>query len=92
MNVNVDVQLTLMASAFYRILGKRVGRGYEQARARKLFRDFLKAAATVAITRVEIVVKLGRRARNPLLRQASYEDMATAIPWLGNRNLRCVFF
>ncbi|MDE0532965.1 MAG: hypothetical protein OXI01_16175, partial [Albidovulum sp.] len=59
---------------------------------RKSRRDFVKAAATVAITRDEIVVKLGRRARNPLLRQASYEDMATAIPWLGNRNLRCVFF
>ena len=35
MKVNLDVQLTPMASALYRVLGRRVGRGFEVAEAQK---------------------------------------------------------
>ena len=31
LKVNCDLQLTLMASSLYRLLGCRIGRGYEQA-------------------------------------------------------------
>lgn len=74
-----------MASALKRILGKWVGRGYDQAKARKLFRDFVKASATIAMLNV---VKPGRRARIPLLRRTRYEEMATPIPRLGSRIVR----
>ena len=45
MKVNCDLQLTLMASSLYRLLAGRIGRGYEHAKSRHLFRDFVDATA-----------------------------------------------
>src|SRR4051812_8764154 len=50
MKVNCDLQLTLMASRFDRLLACRISRGYEQAKSRHLFRDFIDASAGVTIT------------------------------------------
>lgn len=49
MKVNCELQLTLMASSRYRLLGVRLGNGYEVARADHLFRDFVKATAHVSV-------------------------------------------
>lgn len=92
MKVNVDAQLTVMASGLYRVLGKRVGRGYDVAKARTIFRDLVKASGKVEIKGDEIVVSLGRRANNPLLLAAGYGEMEERIPWLDNRVLRIRFF
>ena len=43
MKVNCDLQLTLMASSLYRLLAVRIGNGYEVAKSRHLFRDFMDA-------------------------------------------------
>jgi len=43
MKVNSDLQLTLMASSLYRLLGTPLGNGYEVARADHIFRDFVNA-------------------------------------------------
>src|SRR4051812_13311298 len=43
--VNCDLQLTLMASSLYRLLAARIGHGYESAKSRHLFRDFIDATA-----------------------------------------------
>ena len=87
MKVDLDLQLTLMASALYRILAARVGNGFETARARTIFRKLIHASADIQITPAEIIVKLGRRANNPQLIAAGYADYAEPIPWLGNRTL-----
>ena len=50
MKVNCDLQLTLMASSLYRLLAVRVGNGYETAKSRHLFRDFVDASASIEIT------------------------------------------
>ena len=50
MKVNCDLQLTLMASSLYRLLAVRIGNGYEVAKSRHLFRDFIDASAEVSIT------------------------------------------
>ena len=50
MKVNCDLQLTLMASSLYRLLAVRIGNGYESAKSRHLFRDFIDASAGVTIT------------------------------------------
>ena len=92
MKVNLDVQLTLMASALYRILGKRVDRGFEVAEARNIFRKLVHSSATIEITDTEIVVSMGRRTNNPLLISAGYGEMREPIPWLENRTLRIRFF
>ena len=87
MKVNLDVQLTLMASALYRVLGRRAGRGFEVAEARNIFRKLVRASAKIEITGREIVVSLGRRANNPLLISAGYGERREEIPWLENRTL-----
>lgn len=92
MKVNVDVQLTLMASSLYRLLGRRVGKGFETAKARNIFGKLVRASASVEITEREIVVSLGRRANNPLLIAGGYGEMRESIPWLENRVLRIRFF
>ena len=56
-----------MANSLYRILARRLGNGLQTANARTLFRKAVRASATIEITPDEIVVRLGRRALNPLL-------------------------
>ncbi len=87
LRVNVDIQLTLMASALYRILANRAGREIKAAKAQTIFRKLVNASATVEITDHEIVVSLGRRANNPFLPAAGYGDIRQKIPWLDNRTL-----
>ena len=91
MKVNCDLQLTLMASSLYRLLAGRIGRGYEHAKSRHLFRDFVDATAEVTITESEIVVRYQKRAHNPLLIAAGFDTTETVIPWLGRKRLRLVF-
>jgi hypothetical protein len=90
MKVNCDLQLTLMASSLYRLLAGRIGRGYEQARSRHVFRDFVDATAAVTITESEIQVRYQRRAHNPLLIAAGFSGTDARIPWLGGKRLRLV--
>jgi hypothetical protein len=49
--VNCDLQLTLMASSLYRLVGVRIGSGYEIAKSRHLFRDLINASAGIRIYR-----------------------------------------
>ena len=91
MKVDCDLQLTLMASSLYRLLAGRIGRGYEQAKSRHLFRDFVDATAHVTIGESEIVVRYQKRAHNPLLVAAGFDTTETMIPWLGRRRLKLLF-
>ena len=92
MKADIDIQLTLMASALYRLLAHRLANGLQTANARTVFRKVVRASATIEITTSEIVVSLGRRANNPLLLNAGYADLREPIPWLANRTLRLRFF
>lgn len=88
LKVNFDVQLTLMASSLYRLLGARIGNGYRTAKSRHLFRDFVDATATITITEQELLVRFQKRAHNPLLIAAGYDKISMPIPWLGGKKLR----
>jgi hypothetical protein len=90
MKVNCDLQLTLMASSLYRLLAVRVGNGYESAKSRHLFRDFIDASAGVTITEGEVVVTFQKRAHNPLLVAAGFDKTDGVVPWLGNKRLQLV--
>jgi hypothetical protein len=79
MKVNCDLQLTLMASSLYRLLAGRIGQGYEHAKSRHLFQDFVDATAKVKITESEIVVRYQKRAHNPLLVAAGFDRTETVI-------------
>jgi len=91
MKVNCDLQLTLMASSLYRLLGTEIGRGYHTASSRHLFRDFVEATAQVHIHEKEIVVRFQKRAHNPLLVAAGFDKKHVRIPWLGGKRLRLLF-
>jgi hypothetical protein len=91
MKVNCDLQLTLMASSLYRLLGSRLGNGYEVAKADHLFRDFVDATAQVTLTEKNVLVRFQKRAHNPLLLAARFEQTRASIPWLGGKSLRIEF-
>jgi len=91
MKVNLDLQLTLMASSLYRHLGAQLGHGYQRAKSRHIFRDFIDATATLIIDEKEILVRFQKRAHNPLLIAAGFDKTHIRVPWLGRKKLRFVF-
>lgn len=91
MKVNLDLQLTLMGSSLYRLLGDRIGNGYETAKSRHIFRDFVEASATVIISEKDITVRFQKRAHNPLLISAGFGDTDIRVPWLGRKRLMMTF-
>jgi hypothetical protein len=91
MKVNCDLQLTLMASSLYRLLGTEIGQGYQTATSRHLFRDFIEATAQVQILEKEIVVQFQKRAHNPLLLAVGFDQKNIPIPWLGGKRLQLLF-
>jgi transposase len=88
LHITCDLQLTLMASSLYRLLGTRISNGYEVAKSRHLFRDFIDATAVIRVTDQEVVVRFQRRAHNPLLLAAGFAQTDVPIPWLGKKRLR----
>ena len=91
MKVNLDLQLTLMASSLYRHLGAQLGHGYQRAKSRHIFRDFIDATATLIIDEKEVLVRFQKRAHNPLLIAAGFDKANIRVPWLGRKKLRFVF-
>lgn len=91
MKITCDLQLTLMASSLYRLLGAQVGRGYEVAKGRHIFRDFIDAVGLITLSDDTIHVQYQKRAHNPLLIAAGFGTTDVPIPWLGNKRLRFVF-
>lgn len=91
MKITCDLQLTLMASSLYRLLGAQVGRGYEEAKGRHIFRDFIDAVGLITLTDHEISVRYQKRAHNPLLIAAGFANTEVSVPWLGDKRLRLVF-
>jgi hypothetical protein len=91
LKVNCDLQLTLMGSSLYRRLGRQVGHGYETAKSRHLFRDFVEASAEVDLGERDIQVRFQKRAHNPLLVAAGFGNLHPRVPWLGGRRLQLLF-
>jgi len=91
MKVDCDLQLTLIASSLYRLLGHRIGNGYATAKSRHLFRDLVDATAQVTITDRDVEVRFQKRAHNPLLVAAGFDKTDLPIPWLGDKHLRLTF-
>jgi hypothetical protein len=91
LKVNCDVQLTLMASSLYRYLGQWIGHGYEAAKSRQLFLDFIDANGTISLDERTLLVRFQKRAHNPLLVASGFDTTDVRVPWLGNRRLRFQF-
>lgn len=91
LKVDLDLQLTLMASGLYRLLGARIGHGYQRAKSRSLFEHFVDATASVTLDGPFIDVRFQKRAHNPLLLAAGFDKTDVPIPWLGGKRLRLRF-
>jgi hypothetical protein len=91
MKVSCDLQLTLMASSLYRLLGEKLGNGYATAKSQHIFRDFINAVAHVTISEKDIQVRFQKRAHNPLLMAAGFAQTDLPVPWLGRKRLELLF-
>jgi hypothetical protein len=91
MKVSCDLQLTLMASSLYRLLGERLGNGYATAKSQHIFRDFIDAVAHVTIDKRQITARFQKRAHNPLLLAAGFAKNEVSVPWLGRKRLQLLF-
>jgi len=91
MKVDCDLQLTLIASSLYRLLGVQIGQGYERAKSRTLFRDFVDATATVDVSAEQITVRFSEAGSQSLVAQWGFDKKSVKVPWLDNRPLRLVF-
>ena len=91
MKVNLDLQLTLMASSLYRLLGSKLGNGYRRAKSRHIFRDFIDANASLVIKEEDILVRFQKRAHNPLLIAAGFDKTDIQVPWLKGKRIHFLF-
>lgn len=91
LKVDCDLQLTLMASSLYRLFGAEIANGYETAKSRHIFRDFVDATAEITIGANDVLVKFQKRAHNPFLLASGFGDLKTRIPWWDDKTLRFQF-
>jgi len=87
LKVDFDLQITLIAAALYRLMAGRIGREYERAQAKKIFRNLLDVSATVVVSKNEVIVKLDKRAHNPYLVALGLAEAPTPMPWFGDKRL-----
>ncbi|MXW14911.1 MAG: hypothetical protein F4065_07220 [Rhodothermaceae bacterium] len=87
MRIDLDLQLTLIASTLYQVLAHRLGPRYQTCKCQTLFKKFVQAPATVISEKDQITVRLTRRAHNTELRAAGYVGPQGPISWLQDRNL-----
>ena len=89
LNVDFDLTLTVLADLLYRGLAERL-KGFSQAGPSKLFRKFVDTPGTIEITAKSVMVRLSKRAHNPLLKEAGPTQPTRAVPWLGSRCVQLV--
>jgi transposase len=89
LNVDFDLTLTVLADLLYRRLAERL-KGFAQASPSRLFRKFIDTAGVIEITPHAVIVRLTRRAHNPLLKEAGLTEPTQPVPWLGGRSVRLV--
>ena len=87
LRIDLDLQLTILASTFYQVLAKRLGTRYQTVKSRTLFNKFVNAPAMIRTNKQQVTVQLTRRAHNTELRAAGYVGEQGPIPWMHGRNL-----
>jgi hypothetical protein len=87
LRVDLDLQITLMASSLYRLLAEKVGGLYRQAEAKTIFHQLLDVSADVVIDEARVVVTIHKRSHNPYLVASRLADQPTSLPWFGNKQL-----
>jgi hypothetical protein len=91
LKVDFDLQLTLMAGSLYRRMARRIGREYERAQPKTIFRNLLDLSAKVEVETERVVVTFDKRAHNPYLVASGLADKPVPMPWFGNKQLHIRF-
>jgi hypothetical protein len=91
LKVDFDLQLTLMAGSLYRLMARRIGREYERAQPKTIFRNLLDLSAKVEVETERVVVTIDKRAHNPFLVASGLADKPVSMPWFGNKQLHLCF-
>ena len=89
LNVDFDLTLTVLADLLYRRLAGRL-KGFAQASPSKLFRKFVDTPGAIEIKSRAVIVRLSKRAHNPLLKEAGLTEPTRPVPWLGGRSVQRV--
>jgi transposase len=87
LNVDFDLTLTVLADLLYRNLAERL-KGFARAGPARLFRKFVDTPGFIEITESEVVVRLSKRAHNPVLKEAGLTKPTPPVPWLRGRSVR----
>ena len=87
LKVDFDLQLTLMGSALYRLLAKRLPDTYRRAQAKTVFRHLLDVSGRVDIGERDVIVTLDSRAHNPILAETKLIGRPVPMPWFGGKRL-----
>ncbi len=87
LRVDLDLQVTLMASALYRLLAEKVGGLYRNAEAKTIFQQLLDVSADVSVEEDRVLVTLHKHSHNPYLVASRLADQPTPMPWFGNKLL-----
>jgi hypothetical protein len=91
LKVDFDLQITLMASALYRLMAQRIGGLYQKSQPKTIFDSLLDTSASVTIAENDVIVTLDKRAHNPCLVASHLADEPTPMPWFGNKLLQIRF-
>jgi hypothetical protein len=91
LKVDFDLQLTLMAGSLYRLMARRIGKEYQRAQPKTIFRNLLDLSAKVAVEPERVVVTIDKRAHNPYLVACGLTDQPARMPWFGNKQLNIRF-
>ena len=91
LKVDFDLQLTLMASSLYRLMARRIGREYERAQPKTIFRNLLDLSAKVEVETERVTVTIDKRAHNPYLVASGLADKPASMPWFGHKQLHLRF-
>jgi transposase len=89
LNVDFDLSLTVLADLLYRKLAERL-KGFSRTGPSKLFRKFVDTSGAIEITERGVIVRLSKRAHNPLLKEAGLTEPTPPVPWLRGRSVRVV--
>jgi hypothetical protein len=91
LKVDFDLQLTLMAGSLYRLIARRIGKEYERAQPKTIFRNLLNLSAKVEVEAERVVVTIDKRAHNPYLVASGLADQPARMSWFGNKLLHIRF-
>lgn len=90
LNVMTDIVLTVLANGCYRWLSQHL-KGCGKMEPKQLYRKFVETGGRIAINENELLVRLDRRAHNPVIAQAHLDQDCQPISWLGNKRIRFAY-